>query len=178
MPELNSWPPWTVRALRLLVAPPATVGLVDEAPRVVDRIPPLPPVAQSRSPTVVVAERMMGAGPGALDELSRCPRCRWRRRGRAPDRPVPGPRWSARARPARSRSGAALYPVTAMKRPSDERSIRPSERDWPVAVSRVLPSAVVCREGDGLDRVPADPYSSRNTGAAALVNGAAPVPTR
>ena len=80
--------------------------------------------------------------------------------------------------PAPVAPGAASYPVTAMKRPSAERSIRPSDRDWPVAVSRWLPSAAAVGRATDWTLVPVGPYSSRNTGAALLDRAAAPVPTR
>ena len=65
-----------------------------------------------------------------------------------------------------------------MKRPSDERSISPSDRDWPVAVSRWFPSAVAVGRATDWSLVPVGPYSSRKTGAALFDRADAPEPTR
>ena len=67
--------------------------------------------------------------------------------------------------------GAAAYPVRAMKRPSAEREIRPSDG---TGRSRSRQVAVGGRGGqrERLDRVPSAANSSRKTGAAALVSAA------
>ena len=62
-----------------------------------------------------------------------------------------------------------------MKRPSAERSISPSDRDWPVAVSRWLPSAAAVGRATDWILVPVGPYSSRKTGAALFDRADAPV---
>ena len=137
--ELNSWPPWTVRALRLLAALPATV-LLEPEPRVAVTMPPLPPVAQRRSPSVVVAERMIFAAPAPASSVvvSTVPLASTRPTTRGVG---VGSVVVSDSPPAPVAPGAASYPVTAMKRPSAERSISPSDRDCPVAVSRWFPSA-------------------------------------
>ena len=177
MPELKSWPPWMVSALRLLVAVPAAVVTAFE-PRAAVTIPPLPPVAQTRSPFVVAAERMIFAvpAPASVVVVSTMPLASTRPTTRGV---VAGSVVASDNPPAPVAPGAASYPVTATKRPSAERSMRPSDRDWPVAVRRLLPSADVVGSAIDWTGVPLGANSSRKTGAAALESAVAPpAPTR
>ena len=117
----------------------------------------------------------LGGARGGDFGPSWCRRCRWRRRGRRPAAPRSGRWWSGTGRRRRWRRDAASYPVTAMKRPSAERSMSPSDRDWPVAVRRVLPSRRWWAAATDWTLVPLGPYSSRKTGAAAFDSAEPPV---
>src|SRR4029078_10772353 len=111
MPELNSCLPCTVRALRLLDASPATVLLL-VAPRAAVTMPPLPPVAQRRSPSGVAADRMIWAVPADFRTVvvSTVPLASTRptTRGTAVGLVVVSDRAAAAVSP-----GAASYPGTA-----------------------------------------------------------------
>ncbi len=142
------------------------------APSWASRTPLFPPTAQNRLPSSVTAPRMLLVENASVIvvEVSTVPVPSTR----ATTRGVGGLAVDA----TEAVPGTAAYPASVTYRPSADRAKAPSDVAEPLVVSGWFgPLAAV---GTGIDctSVPSGVYSSRNTGAAALVSVPAPEPTR